>query len=159
MKTMKSQSQQCGPPTLPSARQIVRKRREFLLIQALKDSIVNPSEANMALRASIAKEVMRDIEGTLTGIEKDPIQTVLTVGSQGKRYWVKVHQECHHNRADLKVQPLHQVYSKKDIERTLFFWAIHQGTLSYGEIACKLNLPVGALLSWILGFIDRAQET
>ncbi|EMD95301.1 hypothetical protein COCC4DRAFT_65399 [Bipolaris maydis ATCC 48331] len=158
MKTMKSESQQLGPTRLPPARQVFRKRREFLLVQALKDSIVNFSRTNMALRASIADEVKKGVEGNLTGIEKDPVQTVLAVGSHGRNYWSKVHQECHHGRGDWKIQPLHQIYSKKDIERILFFWAIHQSTLSYGEIACRLHLPVGALLSWILGCIDRVQE-
>ncbi|EUC26845.1 hypothetical protein COCCADRAFT_31484 [Bipolaris zeicola 26-R-13] len=146
METMKSEAQQHGPTVLPSAR------------QALKDSIVNFSRTNLVLRTSIAEEVKKGIEGTLTGIEKDPIQIVTTVGSHGKTFWSRVHQECYHSQAVLRSQPLHQIYSKKDIERILFFWAVHQSTLSYGDIACKLHLPVGALLSWILGFIDRPQE-
>ncbi|EUC40668.1 hypothetical protein COCMIDRAFT_30428 [Bipolaris oryzae ATCC 44560] len=158
METMKSESEQHGPTVLPSARQVFRKRREYLLVQALKDSIINFSRTNLALRTSIAEEVKKGIEGNLTGIEKDPIQIVTTVGSHGKTFWSRVHQECYHSHAVLRSQPLHQIYSKKDIERILFFWAVHQSTLSYGDIACKLHLPVGALLSWILGFIDRPQE-
>ncbi|KAL6167166.1 hypothetical protein ACJQWK_06611 [Exserohilum turcicum] len=158
MRTMKSESQQHSSQTLPPARQMFRKRRELLLIQALKDSIVNFSRTNMALRASIAEEVKKSVEDNLTGVEKDPVQTVMTVGSHGRNYWSKVHQECHHGRGDWKIQPLHRIYSKKDIERILFFWAIHQSTLSYGDIDCRLHLPVGALLSWILGCIDRVEE-
>lgn len=86
MRTMQSQSQPRRLSTLPSARQMLRKRREHLFTQALKDSIVNSSKANIALRISIADEVKSSIEGGLTGIEKDPNQTIIAVRSQGKHY-------------------------------------------------------------------------
>jgi hypothetical protein len=157
--TMQNELHRLGPPPPPSQRQTLRKRRDVLLKQALKDSIVNSTEASIALRASVAEEVIKGLEGLLTKEERDPANTLLTTRTRGKAYWSKVHQEFIHSGLELRNfvsrQPMHHFYSTKDIEKILFFWAIHQKAYSYGEIAYELCLPLGVLLSWIMRYVDR----
>jgi hypothetical protein len=77
-----------------------------------------------------------------------------------------IHQEVHHSNVEVKTiaeqiktiadrQPLRHLYSSRDIERNLFFWATHHHVMSYGEIAYELCLPLGVLSTWILRYVER----
>jgi hypothetical protein len=154
LQTMQTELHRLGPPPAPSHRRSVRKRRDVLLKQALKDSIVNSSEASVALRASVAEEVIKGLHGLLTTQEKDPGTTLIATRTRGKTYWSNIHQEWE-LQAHLSSKSLNHYYSAKDVEKILFFWAIHQKVYSYGEIAYELCLPLGVLLSWIMRYVDR----
>jgi hypothetical protein len=149
--TMQSELLRLGPPPPAPHRRFLRKRREALFRQVLKDSIVSAKTTeSITLRTTVSEEVKTGLQGLLTIEEKDPRHTLTIIRSKSRSYWSKVHQEVHHNSLELN-----QLYTLRDIERTLFFWANHQHVMSYGEIAYELCLPLGVLSSWILRYIER----
>jgi hypothetical protein len=58
VSTMQSELQQLGPPPLASHRRALRKRREVLFRQVLKDSIISAKATeSIILRTTLAEEV------------------------------------------------------------------------------------------------------
>ncbi|KAF7444126.1 hypothetical protein A1F99_122000 [Pyrenophora tritici-repentis] len=158
LNTMQSELHRLSAPPSSSHRQTLRNRREVLFKEALKESIVS-TKASIALRATIAEEVKASVEGLLTSQEKDPQHTIKTMRLRSKGYWSKIHQDIHRANLDVKtlgeLQRLDQLYSTRDIERVLFFWAVYQEVLSYGDIAYELSLPLGILPSWIMRYVEH----
>jgi hypothetical protein len=167
VSTMQSELQRLGPPPPASHRRALRKRREVLFRQVLKDSIISAKATeSIILRTTLAEEVKAGVQGLLSIEEKDSRQTLMTVRARGRKYWSTIHQDVHQSNLEVRTiadhiktiangQPLQQLYSSRDIERTLFFWATHQHVMSYGQIAYELCLPLGVLSSWIMRYVER----
>lgn len=158
VSTMQSELQRLGPPPLFFHHRAIRAHRDDLLRDVLKDNILSTKATKDApLRTAIAEEVKAGVEGLLTMEEKNPRHTLMAIRSRSRSYWIRVHQEVHHSRrieAIVGSQPPQQLYSLRDIERTLFFWAEHQHIMSYGEVAYELCLPLNMLLSWIMRYVE-----
>ena len=155
--SIQSELQRLGPPPLPSHRRVFRKRREVLFRQVLKACIISAETTeSVTLRSTIAEEVKAGYQGLLTTEEKDTRHTLATVRSRSRNYWSRIHQEVHYSSFEFRqITGYNQLYTPRDVERALFFWANHQHVLSYGEIAYELCLPLGVLLSWILRYVER----
>jgi hypothetical protein len=117
---MQSELLRLGPPPPPSHRRVLRKCREALFRQVLKDSIISAKAAeSITLRTTIAEEVKAGLQGLLTIEEKDPRHTLMIIRSNSRSYWSKVHQEVHHNSLELNQLYTLTLNGRSSFEQTI----------------------------------------
>ncbi|EUC39944.1 hypothetical protein COCMIDRAFT_110091, partial [Bipolaris oryzae ATCC 44560] len=137
------------------------RQREMLFQQALFDCIMDARVPGPTLRSNIAEEVKGRLEHLLAAHEKEPMHIIPSIRSRARFYHSSIHLRYRYGMSGEKLNnlldkpvPRAGLYSHKDRNRVLYFWAVHQGNLNYGEISYELSLPLGCLLYWIMHFVN-----
>ncbi|ENI01105.1 hypothetical protein COCC4DRAFT_204913 [Bipolaris maydis ATCC 48331] len=137
------------------------QQREMLFQQALFDCIMDTRVPGPKLRSNIAEEVKGRLEHVLAAHEKEPMHIIPSIRSRARFYHSSIHLRYRYGMSGEKLNnlldkpvPRAGLYSHKDRNRVLYFWAVHQGNLNYGEISYELSLPLGCLLYWVMHFVN-----